>query len=124
MAGMGHSNRLLSEEELENTVRPALDGWDLDGKRVLTIIPDATRSGPIPKMFRLISEHLRGKAESLDFLIALGTHQLLSEEQINSLVGVGKEEWNTTFSGLEVFNHEWWKEENLHLLRHHPSRGG
>lgn len=121
MRGIGHNDRLLSEEELAGTVRPALAGWKLDGKRLLVIIPDATRSGPIPLMFRLICEGLLEKAAALDFLIALGTHQPLSEERINSLVGVGSEEWETTFSGVEVFNHKWWEPETFISLGTIPS---
>lgn len=113
MGRLGYRDRRLSEEELTNTVLQALDEWDLEGKSVLVIIPDATRSGPIPQMFRLICEGALEKAAALDFLIALGTHQPLSEHQVNSLLGVSKEEWNTVCCGVNVFNHEWWKDETF-----------
>ena len=86
---------------------PALGGHNLAGKRVLVLIPDGTRSAPIPAMFRLICAELRPRAAALDFLIALGTHQPMGPEQINRLVGVQPDEWHTTFAGVHVFNHEW-----------------
>lgn len=109
----GYDEGLISGEEPADVTHSALARWNLDGKRILTIIPDATRSGPIPKMFRLICEGLLERAATTDFLIALGTHQPLSEEQINSLVGVSPGERKTTFADVNVFNHEWWKEETF-----------
>ena len=113
MHGQGYTGRLLSEEEIARTVRAALAARDLGGKRVLTIIPDATRSGPIPEMFRLICGELLGRASATDFLIALGTHQPMSQEQINALVGVSVEEWDSTFTGVNIYNHEWSEEETF-----------
>ena len=59
----------------------------LDGKRVLVIIPDGTRTMPMPVMFG----HPRGgagpRAAALDYLVALGTHQPMTDEQLSRLVG-------------------------------------
>ena len=106
MHGIGHTDRPLSGEEVTRTVRAALSEEDLDGKRVLVIIPDATRSAPIPEMFRLLHGELGDRVAALDFLIALGTHQPLSEERIDALIGVNAHE-RRAGSGINVFNHEW-----------------
>jgi lactate racemase len=111
--GLGYSAPSLSEEELAGTVHSALAEWNLDGRSVLVIIPDATRSGPIPRMFRLICEGLRGRAATLDFLIALGTHQPLSEVQLSDLVGASTEVRKTAFPGVDVLNHRWWDQETF-----------
>lgn len=79
----------------------------LDGKRVLIIIPDRTRSAPVPQMFRLFHEILGSKVAALDYLIALGTHKLLSEESINQLVGVSEEERESKYEDVRIFNHRW-----------------
>jgi hypothetical protein len=55
---------------------------DYAGKRILMIIPDNTRSGPIGKIFKIIYEFLEPKVKAIDCLVALGTHQPMSEEQI------------------------------------------
>ena len=52
----------------------ALEPLPLDGKRVLVIIPDGTRTAPIPLMFRLLYEQIGRRVARLDYLIALGTH--------------------------------------------------
>src|SRR5215210_6423523 len=102
MRGLGYTYRLISEEEVAETTRAALAEQRLDGKRILIIIPDSTRSAPIPQMFRLLHKELAGRAAALDFLVALGTHPRMSREQIDKLVGVNPEEWETTFTGVKV----------------------
>jgi hypothetical protein len=47
-------------------------------QRVLVIIPDGTRSMPMPLMFSLFNEFL-GKRVKRDYLVALGTHQPMSD---------------------------------------------
>ncbi|MEK7830193.1 MAG: lactate racemase domain-containing protein, partial [Acidobacteriota bacterium] len=79
----------------------------LDGKRVIVIIPDGTRTAPIPQMFRLFHELLGEKTAALDFLIALGTHQPMSEEAINRRLGITAEERAGKYAKVNVFNHRW-----------------
>jgi nickel-dependent lactate racemase len=85
----------------------ALSRAQLDDKRVLVIIPDSTRTAPIPMMFRLFHDLLGERAAALDYLIALGTHQPMSEEAINRHVGVTAEERATRFAKTRIYNHHW-----------------
>ena len=55
---------------------------------MLVIIPDGTRTAPIPLLFRLLYEQIGRRVARLDYLIALGTHPPMSEEAIEQLVGV------------------------------------
>jgi nickel-dependent lactate racemase len=110
--GIGYADRLLSEEEVGGVVGSALEGWGLDGERVLVVIPDGTRTAPIPLMFRLLREELAGRASALDFLVALGTHRAMSQEQLRKLVGVSPEE-DLASGQVRVLNHEWWKPETF-----------
>jgi len=107
MYGSGYPDRTLTDEEIEKLVESAFPNYPLDGKRVLVIIPDGTRSAPIPQMFRLLHKTLAHRVAALDYVIALGTHRPMTQEQINELVGVSPEEWETTFAGVHVFNHHW-----------------
>ncbi len=116
MAGMGFVDRFLSAEEVRQVIAQALEGWQLSGRRVLVVIPDSTRTAPIPQVFRVICDKLRGKAAALDFLIALGTHRVMNIEQINGLVGAAPGEWSTTLAGVRVLNHEWDKPETFLTL--------
>ena len=73
---------------------------------MLVLIPDHTRSLPLPFLFRSLVDVLHD-AKQLDFMVALGTHPPLSEESINKLVGITAEERNTTFKHIGLLNHEW-----------------
>ena len=88
-------------------MRSALAGVETEGRRVLVIIPDSTRTAPIPLMFRLFHEQLAGKVAALDYLVALGTHMMMSEEAINKLVGVTAGERAGRYAGVRIFNHRW-----------------
>jgi nickel-dependent lactate racemase len=105
--GKGSSDRPLSESEVRELMTSALSQAGLSGKRVLIIIPDSTRTAPIPMMFRLFHELLGDRVAALDYLIALGTHQPMSEEAINHHVGVTAEERATRYSKINIFNHRW-----------------
>ncbi len=105
--GKGYENGFLSETEIRDLMAPALANANLAGKRVLIIIPDSTRTAPLPQMFRLFYEYLGETAAALDYLIALGTHKPLSEAAINKLVGVTPPERAGQYARVNIFNHRW-----------------
>jgi nickel-dependent lactate racemase len=113
MDNNGSNIELLSENQIEDILKDGLAAQNLAGKRVLVLLPDGTRTAPIPLMFRLLHRYLGGKVAALDFLIALGTHIPMTPENINHLVGVSDEEWGTTFKGTQIFNHLWEQEETF-----------
>jgi nickel-dependent lactate racemase len=103
--------QLLSKDQILGTLHQGLAG-QFRNQRVLVLIPDHTRSLPLPFLFRPIIEVLHN-VKQLDFLIALGTHPPLSEESINQLVGIAAEERSTTFKRIGIRNHEWDKPSAL-----------
>ncbi|NIO69880.1 MAG: DUF2088 domain-containing protein [Anaerolineae bacterium] len=105
--GKGYEEGFLSEDTVRELVAQALSELDLRNKRVLVIIPDHTRTAPIPLFFRLFHEFLGEKVAALDYLVALGTHQPMSEEALNRLVGVTAEERARQYAQVRIFNHEW-----------------
>ena len=107
LIGTGSTDNFLSESEIRELMASALSKANLDGKRVIIIIPDGTRTAPISTMFRLFHEQLSGQVAALDYLIALGTHKPMSEEAINQRLGVTAEERATTYANVKVFNHRW-----------------
>ncbi len=107
VAGRGFEDRFLTEAEVRELVSSALAAARLDGKRVLIIIPDSTRTAPIPQMFRLFHEYLGETVAALDYLIALGTHKPMDEAAINRLVGVTPEERQGKYARVNIFNHRW-----------------
>ncbi|MEH2237955.1 lactate racemase domain-containing protein [Nostoc sp.] len=107
MYSLAVTNGTLSDQQVSELVHEALADPKLDGQRILVLIPDGTRTAPIPQMFRLLHQELGKRVAALDFLIALGTHNPMSKEQINHLVGVTPEERETTFQKVRIFNHLW-----------------
>ena len=62
------------------------------GKKVLLIVPDSTRTAPVGWMFQTLFK-LHGKsAAAMDVMIALGTHQPMSEEAICQRLEISLEE--------------------------------
>jgi lactate racemase len=105
LIGKGYQDQFLTEFEIRELMVSALS--DLEGKRVIILIPDGTRTAPVPQMFRLFHDILGGHVAKLDFLIALGTHQMMSEEAINKHIGVTPEERATKYAKVNIFNHRW-----------------
>jgi len=86
-------------------MQQGLGSLAVDGKRVLIIIPDGTRTMPMPLMFELFQAHLAPRVAALDYLVALGTHPLMSDEQLSKLVG--RTVRNEQTGRSHVFNHHW-----------------
>ena len=99
------AGQLLSDEQVLQTLHNALDG-KFRNQRLLVLIPDHTRSLPLPFLFRALMDVLHD-AKQLDFMVALGTHPPLSEESICKLVGIAAEERTMTFKHVGLFNHTW-----------------
>jgi nickel-dependent lactate racemase len=97
----------LGEAEVRDVVFQALERANLKDKRVLVIIPDGTRTAPIPLFFRVIHEALWGRVNALDYLVALGTHPPMTDKALRRLVGITEEEQRTTYSGVRLMNHRW-----------------
>ncbi|HEY0735966.1 MAG TPA: lactate racemase domain-containing protein [Herpetosiphonaceae bacterium] len=107
VVGQGAPAAVLAAHEVQRILAEAFDAEPLDGKRVLVIIPDSTRTAPIPLLFRLLHERIGGRVAQLDSLIALGTHQPMSEAAIEKLVGVSAAERAANYPGVQIFNHRW-----------------
>jgi lactate racemase len=77
------------------------------GKRVLLIIPDGTRTAPVGLMFKSLFAHIGATTSSCDILVALGTHQPMSEEAICERLEISLAERRGTYAKVKFFNHEW-----------------
>jgi nickel-dependent lactate racemase len=112
--GQGYKDRTLTNDETHTIMRESLDSLHLDGKRVLIIIPDGTRSMPMPMMFNLFEAFLGNRVRALDYLVALGTHPPMSDAQLSKLVG--REVVNGQAGVSHIHNHEWQAPENFSLI--------
>jgi nickel-dependent lactate racemase len=105
--GNGSADQLLSDDQIARIVDQAIASWDCGGQRVLVLVPDLTRSCPVPLMFRLLYERLGHTTSALDFMVALGTHQPLDEEQMCKLFGITADERDHQYNRSRFLNHAW-----------------
>jgi len=98
-------DRALSRDEVRQIVAQAAAELQVTGKRVLTIIPDGTRTMPMPLMFQLLQDEIGTRAAACDYLVALGTHPLMSEAQLTRLIG--RPVVNGACGDARIFNHRW-----------------
>src|SRR5512139_797422 len=96
---------LLTHDEVMEVLTKGLGG-KFAGQKVLVLIPDHTRSLPLPDLFRMVVEVFHDVGE-LNVMVALGTHPGYSEEGLNHLVGITAEERATTFKHVGLLNHAW-----------------
>ena len=97
----------LTDEQIGEVVAAAADRFAPDGGRILVVIPDHTRTCPLPVVARKIHAAFAPRAQQVDFLIALGTHPALADGQIDRLLGVRPGGRGEVFPGSRVFNHRW-----------------
>jgi len=103
--GMGSADHYLTLEQTTQIVKEGLDTLTLDHKRVLVIIPDGTRTMPMPIMYDLFEAQLAPRVAALDYLVALGTHPFMNDAQLGKLVG--REVTNGQCGKSHIFNHRW-----------------
>ena len=97
----------LSAETISSIVAQGCPATELRGKRVLLIVPDATRSCPLGTVFKEVHRQLAGEVAALDVMIALGTHPPMSEEAICARLELTPEQRATSYSKVRFLNHEW-----------------
>src|SRR5215216_1049946 len=96
---------LLAEGAIRETLERGLGGR-FTGAKVLVLIPDHTRTVPLPMLFRHVVDILYD-TKQLDFMVALGTHPGLGEESMLKLVGITAEERAGKYRHVGLLNHAW-----------------
>jgi nickel-dependent lactate racemase len=99
------SGTSLTRDEVRQFVAEAASQLSTKGKRVLVIIPDSTRTMPMPLMFDLLQAEIGAHAAACDYLVALGTHAHMDEAQLSKMLG------HRVADGMcetaHIFNHRW-----------------
>ncbi len=105
---------ILTEDTIRETLIGGLEGR-FRGQRVLVLIPDHTRTVPLPLLFRLLAEILHDTRQ-LNFMVALGTHLPLDESTLNRLVGITPDERTGRYQHIRLFNHDWQNPDALSTI--------
>ncbi|HUQ71669.1 MAG TPA: lactate racemase domain-containing protein [Planctomycetaceae bacterium] len=113
---MAASLPTLTPEQVRSWIETNVPVEDFRGQRVLLIVPDATRTAPLPLLFDALHARLRPAVAQLDVMIALGTHPPMSEQQICKLLGISDKERERLFFQTQFFNHEWDRPDRLTTL--------
>ncbi len=97
----------LQEKYIEKEIINAFQKYDLEGKKLIIIIPDNTRTAPIDLFFKLFYKHYYKNVRKIDYLIALGTHPLLNINQKLKRVGITENDYNNKYRNIKIINHRW-----------------
>jgi nickel-dependent lactate racemase len=96
---IGGAHEVLDDATVRAFIADCLDDLELSGRSLCLVIPDATRTCPLPVLLSAVETAVRGRVRSCTAVVALGTHAPMSEAAIRAMVGA---------SDLDVVNHEWW----------------
>jgi nickel-dependent lactate racemase len=105
----------LGEEQARELIAQACPAKDYKSKKVLLIVPDATRTCPLGMLFKGLFSQIGEATAAFDVMIALGTHQPMSEDAICERLEITMAERRDTYGRVRLFNHEW---DNPAALRH------
>lgn len=101
----------LTEGEVRDFIHLGLNTLVLKDQRVLVLIPDGTRTMPLALLFEQLQASLSNVVAALDFLVALGTHPAMDDQQISRLLGATVR--NGIIGQSQVYNHTWDSPETL-----------
>lgn len=113
LSAVGSADTFLRFGEVEKQFTEILESLSAENKRVLLIVPDATRSCPLPQLLPLLHNGLAEKASEINVLIALGTHAAMKEKEIDKFFAGEGKTVASEYPNFNFLNHEWWKPETF-----------
>jgi nickel-dependent lactate racemase len=105
VVGKGVETGHITTDELMGLAGQGLARLPVDGRRVLVIVPDGTRTMPMPLMWDVLERELGPRVSALDCLVALGTHSPMSDAELSR--HLGRPVVNGATGTRRIFNHRW-----------------
>ena len=106
----------LPPDQIIHFVGEQLGRCDLDGRSLCVLVPDGTRSCPVPLLLGAVHAAVRGRVTHLTVIVALGTHAAMTPDELAEHLGYAEDGLEATYPGTTVRNHEWWDEETFACL--------
>ncbi len=107
LSAVAASGNAVSADQVAELIAQTCPAKDYREKRVLLIVPDATRTAPVGMVFKGLHGQIASATRAFDVMIALGTHQPMSEEAICERLEISGEERAGKYRGVQFINHEW-----------------
>lgn len=107
IASAAPDNRLVTPQQVAEVVAKTCPADTYRGRKVLLIVPDGTRTAPVGLLFKTIHAAIGEVTSRLDAMIALGTHQPMSEPEICGRLEISLEERRSAYRRVDFINHEW-----------------
>jgi nickel-dependent lactate racemase len=107
-ARVGSASETLSDRQINAFVHEQLDGVDLNGRSLCVLVPDGTRSCPLPLLLSAVHHSVYGRVARLTVLVALGTHAPMTQPALAIHLGYPAGGLQQRYPGTTVLNHRWW----------------
>ncbi|HEY6737233.1 MAG TPA: lactate racemase domain-containing protein [Actinopolymorphaceae bacterium] len=102
---IGGPGSIVAPDDARSFVTAALASVPLDGRSLCVVVPDSTRSCPLPLLLSAVRDAVIDRVSRLTVLVALGTHPPMSEPDLAAHIG--------PLPGATIVNHEWWDPDAL-----------
>ncbi|MGV0836342.1 lactate racemase domain-containing protein [Mycolicibacterium thermoresistibile] len=112
-ARVGGPDTTLSHDEIFEFIAAQLDSVDLDGRSLCVLVPDGTRSCPLPTLLSALHGAVHRRVSRLTVLIALGTHSAMTEAGLSAHLGYPIGGLADHYPKMTVLNHAWWEPETF-----------
>ncbi|MCU1678159.1 MAG: hypothetical protein JWM93_2917 [Frankiales bacterium] len=104
---LGGADETLALDDVRSFISERLASADVDGRSVCILVPDGSRSCPLPLVLGAVTDALRGRASAVTVLVALGTHQPMPESALARHLGYPVGAAQDRYPGVRILQHEW-----------------
>ncbi len=105
---IGGPGEVLSDTQIQDFIAAGLATAGLEGRSVCVLVPDATRTCPLPLLLSAVHGALHGRVSRLTVLVALGTHGQLNEPALATHLGYPAGASSDRYPNTTIMTHAWW----------------
>jgi nickel-dependent lactate racemase len=109
VAEIGGPGDVLSDDQIRAFIEESLTTAGLEGRSVCVLVPDATRTCPLPQLVSAVHGALHGRVSRLTVLVALGTHGQMGEDALAAHLGYRAGASGDRYPKTTIMTHAWWE---------------